>query len=144
MFKTQFKLDIDLIEQADSCRFRLSWGKGKQLTASLDNVNHIFSKYYQWQQAYLNYYRSNFRGRKLGQGGGVEVVNNNFETDLQNTDLLPEFVKWLRDSNLFKIRDEILKAVNYYQTNNDNIYPVEILITCNGENNINDHVIKLA
>lgn len=123
-------LDIQHIEQ--TCSFKLSWGQ-LRLTAKLPYSELLTTRYQAWQEAYLRFYRSNFRARVEQSGTGV-LPDVDWRAELVQAEaaLLSEFHFWLSSAELFPIRSAIAKAVaeGGEKTRND---VVDLLLTCDSQ-----------
>jgi CHASE2 domain len=112
-----FQLNVQKNQQV--CSFELSWGKGQRLCAQLDFPETLEQYYSQWKEAYLQYYGSGLRARTVGGGSGVILRDWRAELMQAEASLVTEFHRWLRNGNLFEIRQRIVDAVlhqqNHYQ-----------------------------
>lgn len=100
-------LRLEVRQQHHTCDFRLSWGEGQHLPpATLPYPKALSEAYQQWQQAYLNFYRS-FRGRVADVGNFSDVEDWRSQLVTAEADLLTEFHEWLRHKKLDSIRRQI-------------------------------------
>ena len=104
---TNFNLKIQLIEK--TCLFELTWGEGQQLNASLTYLQTIHNFYQEWQQCYLKFYKSSFRG-KVADIGTIAPPPIDWRAKLveAETKFLSEFRHWLRSAELYQIRSTII------------------------------------
>ena len=125
-----FNLKIQLIE--NTCLFELAWGEGQQLNATLTYPQSIANLYHQWQQSYLKFYKTSFRG-KVADIGTIAAPPVDLRAKLveAETKFLSEFRHWLRSAELYQIRSTItnyqLPITNYQLP----ITQTNVFITCN-------------
>lgn len=104
-----FRLNVYQLDQ--NCRFELTWGKGKRLTASLVLPTQLMALYTAWREAYLGYYKQALRGRveAMGHFGSLEP---DWHCQLVQAEakLVSEFHRWLKHGDLFDMQKELLRA----------------------------------
>ncbi|MGD1907274.1 MAG: CHASE2 domain-containing protein [Leptolyngbyaceae cyanobacterium] len=117
-----YALTVRQVQQ--TCLFELTWGRGRRLNAELPYLPQLESLYDRWQQAYLNFYRQELRGR-VGVAGQVTSPTVDRHSRLVEAEalLLSEFHRWLRHEQLFKIR-QVLGSVPQSDA-------PDILLSCN-------------
>lgn len=120
-YNAVYKLKIERIDR--TCRFELSWGNGQQLFATLEYPESLTKLYQEWQRIYLSFYKSALRGRVQSSGSGV-ILKVDWYSKLVDAEaeFLQAFNKWLRNSELFEIRQEIIMGNSGKTTT--------ILLTC--------------
>ena len=122
MTNTIFNLKVQKFEQV--CIFELSWGQGQRLTAEIDYPANLTKLYKNWQKAYFNFYQSEeMRGRTVGGGVVVPVVDWHAELVKAESKFMYEFHRWLKSGELFDIREQIAQASATAQT-------VQLFLTC--------------
>ena len=122
MTNTIFNLKVQKFEQV--CIFELSWGQGQRLTAEIDYPADLTQLYQSWRKAYFNFYQSEeMRGRKVGGGVVVPVVDWHAELVKAESKFMYEFHRWLKSGELFDIREQIAQASATAQT-------VQLFLTC--------------
>ncbi|MEO1210462.1 MAG: CHASE2 domain-containing protein [Cyanobacteria bacterium J06638_20] len=134
------------IQQIDTiCTFQLAWGTGQRLHAQLPFPPELMRLYWDWQRAYLNFYRSlpgteaseaiaptlpddALRGRLVSSGAGTSTATD-WQADLAEFQhrLQLELHRWLHHAALNPIRQEILKAAHVAEKQGSTI---DVLITC--------------
>lgn len=133
MVYSVFRLKIQQIQQI-SCLFELSWGNGKQLSATLPYSQQLFNLYNQWQKAYLNFYKTALRAR-VAESGKIKTSPEDWHRKLVEGEakLLTEFHQWLQQQELYELRKEIafhahqLTELNEKSRSNN----LDIFLTCN-------------
>jgi hypothetical protein len=118
-----YHLTVRQVEQ--TCLFELTWGRGRRLNADLPYPPQLEALYHHWQQAYLNFYRQELRGR-VGVAGQVTspAVDRHSRVVEAEARLLSEFHRWLRDGKLLEIR-QVLGQADLGDSQGD------ILLSCN-------------
>ncbi|MBE9110533.1 CHASE2 domain-containing protein [Nodosilinea sp. LEGE 07298] len=116
------RLTIHKIDQ--SCLFDLAWGDGQRLTASVTFPAGLLQLYQGWQRAYLGYYKQALRGR-VGAAGQVTAAAVDWHSQLVQSEarLLSEFHTWLKQGDLYDLRQEVQAAAQGAGT-------VELFLTC--------------
>jgi len=115
-----FNLKIQKFEQL--CLFELSWGQGQRLTAQINYPNNLNQLHQEWEQAYLNFYKSDeMRGRTIGGGVAILTVDWHAELVKAESKLMYQFHRWLRSVELYDIRSQIAGASQEL---------VQVFITC--------------
>ncbi|MDY6900311.1 MAG: CHASE2 domain-containing protein [Cyanobacteriota bacterium] len=116
---SNLNLKIQLIKK--TCLFELAWGDSQQLNATLTYPQTITHLYQEWQQYYLKFYKSSFRG-KVADIGTIAPPTIDWRAKLveAETKFLAEFRHWLRSAELYQIRSTIAKIPN-----------ANIFLTCN-------------
>lgn len=106
------KLSLTIWRLEQTCKFVLSWGQGTQLTAEIALSSGLLRYFEVWQEAYLNYYRSGLRA-KVKQSGSFQNPSTDWRVRLAQAEanLLTEFDRWLNQSELSRIRQQIAKLV---------------------------------
>ena len=66
MLKSALRLKVQRIQQ--SCLFELTWGRGQQLSATLQYPEALTTLYREWQRVYLSFYKTALRGRVEATG----------------------------------------------------------------------------
>ena len=109
MTNTIFNLKVQKFEQI--CIFELSWGQGQRLTAEIDYPANLTKLFKHWQKAYFNFYQSeDMRGRTVGGGVVVPVVDWHAELVKAESKFMYEFHRWLKSAEIYDIRDQITQA----------------------------------
>jgi hypothetical protein len=118
-------LKVQRIEQV--CLFELSWGKGQQLSVAILYPQNLTILYQEWQQCYLNYYKTALRGR-VADIGCIVMRPVDWQAKLVQAEakLLSEFHNWLRSGELYEIRAKIFSIVGEKSPQ-----PITIFLTCN-------------
>lgn len=118
-------LKVQRIEQV--CLFELSWGKGQHLSVVTLYPQNLTTLYQEWQQCYLNYYKTALRGRVADIGYIMSrPVDWHAKLVQAEAKLLSEFHKWLRSGELYDIRAKISSIVGQKSPQ-----PITIFLTCN-------------
>ena len=126
--KKIFNLKIDRIH--NYCLFQLSWGEGCQLSATLNYCATVTESYQDWRDAYHDFY-DNLRGKVADEGeGSAPTVERRPRLREAEAKLIFEFEKWLRDPELYEIREEIKNAAHSTQPNS---FWVEVSLSCNDQ-----------
>jgi CHASE2 domain-containing sensor protein len=111
------ELRIQQIERF--CVFELSWGQGQRISITHTFPEALMTLYHQWQQAYINHYRSvqipvapinpSLRGQKVGSGALTSSQQIDWHGVLieAGTHLLREFHRWLHHEELYELRKQI-------------------------------------
>lgn len=120
-----YRLTVHKIDQ--SGLFDLTWGEGQRITATVGFPETLLPLYDTWRRAYLGYYKQALRGR-AGAIGQVGTVPVDWHSQLGQAEarLLSEFHRWLRQGDLFDLRQEIVRAA---QAANPTA-PLELFLTC--------------
>ncbi|NJN02734.1 MAG: CHASE2 domain-containing protein [Leptolyngbyaceae cyanobacterium RM1_1_2] len=128
------------IQQIGSvCLFELSWGEGLQLQAELPAPRYVMECYRQWQSAYLNFYQTlqlpspptvsppadALRGRAQAGGSVAPVTDWQARLVAAEAQLIFEFNRWLRGSELYEIRSQLAQSA---QTQLDR--GLDLFLTC--------------
>ena len=119
---------LKVIKFGGFCSFELSCGEGLTISAKLYYPHSLDTSYAEWRQAYLNYYE-NLRG-KIVKKGKVKAPPQNWQARLGEAEarFLSEFHRWLRNEQLYEIRQKIENvARNVPKEGND---WVDVLLTC--------------
>ena len=128
----KYKLEIEQIEQ--TCLFKLSWGKGQQISAKVPYPVTLFQFYLDWRKAYLNFYKTSLRARvpKPKKGAGKIQLPQDWHRQLVQLEakLLSEFHRWLRREELYEIRHTI---ITHYDNKNNIAIPIDLFLTCSGD-----------
>ncbi|MDY7004654.1 MAG: CHASE2 domain-containing protein [Cyanobacteriota bacterium] len=121
-------VNVDDLEKQE-CSFKLSWQDGRRLSTTLKYPTKLIENYARWQNAYHNYYTQNLRG-KVAENGHYSAPEVDWLAKLneEQKTLVTEFNEWLRDKNLYDIREKIKNA-----TNEPNSDWVDIFLSCNSE-----------
>ncbi|NEP35860.1 CHAT domain-containing protein, partial [Moorena sp. SIO3B2] len=119
---------LKVIKIKSGCNFELSWENGKTIAAIVDYPQDLDQGYQDWKYAYINCYK-NLRG-KVPKSGRLTVKKDPAAL-LREAEarFLSIFHSWLRDGELYEIREEIAKAATDSSINRR--YWVDILLTCN-------------
>ena len=122
----KYQLEITQIEQ--TCLFKLSWGKGQQISAKVPYPVTLFQLYSNWRKAYFNYYQKSIRARvpkPKNQQGKIKLSQDWHRQLVQlEANLLSEFYRWLRREELYDIRRTIATC------NQELNVPINLFITC--------------
>lgn len=140
-----FNLDVQLVEK--SCLFKLSWGQGQKLSATLPYPEMLDRLYQEWRADYLCFYNTALRGTvaedstssafpivchpalrgKVVDNGTIAPPPVDWHARLVQSEakLLYEFHQWLRRGELFDIRSRIIQAAGDEKT------CIEVFLTCN-------------
>ncbi|MDJ0734322.1 MAG: CHASE2 domain-containing protein [Nostocaceae cyanobacterium] len=123
MTNTIFNLKIQKFREI--CIFELSWGGGQRLTAEIDYPPSLSQLYQNWQRAYFNFYQSEeMRGRTVGGGVLIPVVDWHAELVKAETKLMYQFHRWLKSAELYDIRQQITQA------NLETTQTLQLFLTC--------------
>lgn len=111
--EVKFLLDIQLVK--DVCLFKLSWGNGQQLKATVRYPDALNRLYQEWQGAYLCFYNESMRGEKAFKGGTVALTDVDWRIKVARAEaaLLAEFHQWLRSGELYEIRETIVQSTKH-------------------------------
>lgn len=130
--RSVFRLKVQRVSQ--SCLFELTWGRGQQLSATLDYREALTTLYQEWQRTYLSFYKStSLRGRMAATGSIVtQTVDWHAKLVEAQARLLSEFHRWLRSANLYDIRAVVARAAkSLAEQVPASRYYVDIFLTCN-------------
>lgn len=118
------KFKLKVLQINSICDFDLSWGNGCNRNIQLEFPTLLTHLYYQWQQAYLNYYQG-LRG-KVTEGAGTAQPKD-WRAILVEAEakLLDRFHHWLLSPELFPIRREIANAASQ-----NHVEWVDVFLTC--------------
>jgi hypothetical protein len=122
----KFQLEIQQIDR--TCLFKLIWGKGQQISTILPYPELLSQLYQSWRKAYLNFYKTALRARvpKPKNDGKIDLPQDWHHQLVQaEAQLLTEFHRWLRQSELYEIRAKI--ASEGKNT------PISLFLTCSDE-----------
>ncbi len=131
-----FCLEVQRIEQY--CLFKLSWGRGQQLSVTLPYPETLDTLYQEWRTDYLSFYKTALRGRVV-DNGTIAPPPVDWQAKLVQAEakLLYEFHQWLRQGELFEIRSCIAQAAWYEEMkrgedgDRERSSPfVEVFLTC--------------
>jgi hypothetical protein len=137
-----FKLEVQQVEQ--TCWFKLTWGQGQQLSASLKYPVGLTNLYQEWHRVYRNFYKQlpisriensepasqdAMRGR-VNQSAGLQMPPADWQIKLVQVEanLLHEFHRWLRSAELFEIRKTIAQASQ--RLAEAELAEAEVFLTC--------------
>ena len=127
----QFQLEIQKIDR--SCIFKLAWGQGQQLAATLAYPDTLSELYQTWRKAYLNFYKTSLRARvpkPKNEQGKIRLSQDWHRRLVQaEAQLLSEFHRWLRREELYEIRAKIATEGKKITDNN----PIGLFLTCSSE-----------
>ena len=127
----QFQLEVQQIER--SCLFKLAWGKGQQISATLPYPDNLLELYQEWRKAYLNFYKTSLRARipKPKNDQGKIRLTQDWHRQLVQAEaqLLSEFHRWLRQEKLYEIRAKIASESKNVAHN----APIKLFLTCSIE-----------
>jgi hypothetical protein len=137
----EFLLEVEQVNQI--CLFKLRWGHGHSLDARMPFPNALPKHYYDWSNAYHQYYSQLKQGNSRGRAGlatSVPVTPINLETRLNFTQdqLVNEFRAWLRGREWFEIRQVLITATREQTT------PINLLIQCQDDPEVPDQTFSLA
>lgn len=120
-----YRLTVHKIDQ--SGLFDLTWGEGQRITATVAFPDTLLPLYETWRRAYLGYYKQALRGR-AGATGQVVAAPVDWHSQLGQAEarLLSEFHRWLRQGDLFDLRQEIVRAAQAATP----ATPLELFLTC--------------
>jgi CHASE2 domain-containing sensor protein len=118
------KFKLKVLQINSLCDFDLSWGNGCNLNVQLEYPTLLTHLYYQWQQAYFNYY-TGLRG-KVTEGAGTAPPKD-WRAILVEAEakLLDRFHHWLLSPELFPIRREIANVAS-----RSSVKWVDVFLTC--------------
>jgi CHASE2 domain/CHAT domain len=122
---------LKVIKISRSCNFELSWGEGLTIPTQLEYPESLETSYADWQQAYLNCYE-NLRGKvKVLKKGNLKAPAKDWQGRLREAEanFLSEFHRWLRNEQLYEIREKIADAARHVP--NSGSHWVDVLLTCN-------------
>lgn len=106
----KFQLEVQQVER--TCLFKLSWGKGQQISTIVSYPEALSQLYQTWRNAYLNFYKTALRARvrKPKNAGGKIGLSQDWHRQLVQAEaqLLAEFHRWLRQEELYEIRSKIV------------------------------------
>ncbi len=90
------------------CFFELAWGQGQQMTAQMPYPETLTQLYSDWQTCYLDFYRTNLRGR-IKSSGTLSAAPIDYRSRLVSAEaaFLAEFYDWLKSRELLEIRSKI-------------------------------------
>ena len=126
--------NLKIIKINRGCNFELSWEEGLTISATLDYPDSLETSYADWRQAYLHCYE-NLRA-KIVRKGKVQAPLPDSQAKLREAEahFLSEFHRWLRNEQLYEIRETITNAAR--NITNPNNHWVDVLLTC--------HTLELA
>ncbi|NEO03119.1 MAG: histidine kinase, partial [Moorea sp. SIO3I7] len=121
---------LKVIKIKSGCNFELSWENGKTIAAIVDYPQDLDQGYQDWKHAYINCYRD-LRVIKIKKSGSIPSSKKDHAGFLREAEarFLSLFDRWLRDGELYEIREEIAKAATDSSSNRR--YWVDIILTCN-------------
>ncbi len=135
MLRSVFRLKVQQVHQ--TCLFELSWGRGKQISATLPYPELLFKLYREWQRAYLNFYKTALRAR-VAETGKINPSPEDWHRQLVQAEakLLFEFHRWLRREELYELRGEIARTAQNLAERGatepkPSGYYIDIFLTCN-------------
>ncbi len=135
MLRSVFRLKVQQVHQ--TCLFELSWGRGKQISATLPYPELLFKLYREWQKAYLNFYKTALRAR-VAEAGKINPSPEDWHRQLVQAEakLLFEFHRWLRREELYELRGEIARTAQNLAERGateqkPSGYYIDIFLTCN-------------
>jgi hypothetical protein len=125
-----FRLEVQQIQE--SCCFKLSWGKGQQLSVTLPYPKSLWQFYQQWEIAYQSFYQEFDESSLRGQAefsGTISQLEVDWRARLVEAEasLLYEFQYWLRHPELYEIKRTIVRTASSQETS----LPIEVFLTCN-------------
>jgi CHASE2 domain/CHAT domain len=142
-------LQLDVQRDHQVCSFRLSWGKGQRLSATLPYPASLTAHYQAWHRAYLDFYRrlslkepieegpSNpeLRGRVDDQGALPHSMEDwRFKLVQAEVYLLTEFHRWLNSVQLIEVRRQIAHVARGYSEHATSVTHassyVDLFLTC--------------
>lgn len=114
-------LQLEVWQLDQHCVFKLSWGQGQRLSATLPYPESLAALYQEWQLNYFNFYRrlacdeltetltaeSELRGRVEESGSLSSTEDWRFKLVQAEASLLSEFHRWLNSAQLVEIRQQI-------------------------------------
>jgi CHASE2 domain-containing sensor protein len=125
-----FVLRVQQIHQ--TCLFELTWGQGQRLTAELPYPDSVIQVYQDWQRAYLSFYTV-LRGQVNVQGVfALPPINWHSVLVQAEAALMSEFHQWLRQAELYEIRNTITHSARSVTTTNSpsNEWTVNVFLCC--------------
>ncbi|MFB2917406.1 CHASE2 domain-containing protein [Aerosakkonema sp. BLCC-F2] len=125
-----FRLKVQRIHQ--TCLFELSWGRGLQLSATLEYPESLTRIYQDWQRTYLNFYKSELRGR-VENSGTISIRDIDWHAKLVEVEanFLRQFRIWLRSAELYEIRRQIVSSHSSFAiAQNKGEKKVDLFLTC--------------
>ena len=126
-----FQLHVRRVEQ--TCWFDLTWGQGQRLSAELSYPSSLEEALRAWQAAYLDFYKTELRGRAAASGAiAVPPIDRHKILAQAETKLLYEFHQWLRQAALGDIRVCIAKTARERTAASRSRLPpiLKILVAC--------------
>jgi CHASE2 domain-containing sensor protein len=125
----RFHLKVQQVENI--CLFELIWGKGQQLSVAVPYNEMLTQLYQEWQQIYLNFYKTALRGKVVDMGS-LSVLPIDWHAKLVQAEatLLYEFHHWLRSAQLYEVRAAIASFTKQHYLENSPLSQVEIFLTC--------------
>jgi hypothetical protein len=124
-----FHLKVQRVEQI--CFFELSWGQGLTCAVHINYPTELTKLYQSWQQAYLNFYQFELRGRAVDSGIAPIPMDWHLELAEAEATLMREFQRWLRSVELYDIRSRIAAASQKLAKDNpDRCEAVRVFLTC--------------
>jgi len=122
----KFQLDIQHVENI--CIFKLTWGKGQQISTVVPYAEALSDLNRVWRKAYLGFYKKALRARARkpkNDGGQIDLPQDLHRQLIQaEAELLAEFHRWLRREELYEIRAKVAGECG------DNITPTTLFLTC--------------
>lgn len=120
----KFQLEIQQI--ANTCLFKLIWGKGQQISTMISVPHNLFELYQTWQQAYLSFYQHSLRARVPKPKSDRLTLPQDWHRHLVQAEaqFLSSFHRWLRQAELYEIRAKIASS------NSRDGAPITLFITC--------------
>lgn len=133
------RLTIQQIEKV--CLFQLSWGRGRQLSATLPYPPLLTGLYQEWRRVYLSFYETAqtpapapvqaetmpLRGRAAESGSfSNPAIDWHARLVEAEAKLLYEFHRWLRSAELFEIRAQIAQTTKELSQGQY----VDVFLTC--------------
>jgi CHASE2 domain-containing sensor protein len=142
MIDFPYRLKVQQIEQV--CLFELTWGQGQHLTATLNYPTALTQLYQEWQQVYISFYtttqtlpsatiptppNNSMRGRVVGEAKlSASTIDLHAKLVQSEALLLHEFQRWLRDAELYEIREAIAYASR--ESAKSDRQGVDVFLTC--------------
>jgi hypothetical protein len=131
-----FRLEVQQVQQ--SCLFKLSWGTGQQLSATLPYPESLAQLYQQWQRVYHRFYHDFPAATVRGQAefsGTLARSTVDWRARLVEAEasLLYAFQHWLRGAELYEIQATITQAARYWAGEKTSLLAdrsVEVFLTC--------------
>ena len=111
-------MQLEVQSIAHSCLFRLSWGQGQQITATVPAPVGVIDRYRDWRKAYLAFYKTSLRARVPKKKQKKIQIPQNWQRQLVEAEasLLQEFRRWLRHESLYELRAKINSFDRLYVT----------------------------